>query len=345
MYHGSRKKFDIGFILLPQDEYTSNEVSKDLEELFESVRPDHCIPRKEAVYLSDNVDLIDASGGYTDIIYKVDVDDYEKSDLAWYTEAQTCLENGSLKLAKKCALKYWSGEDYYDNKKSCIEYRANSAIVNSIVEINVIENELEKVTLNNIDSDKSKLEKLIRNKVVLSNLNIEEFKWSIEQNLEYHTVRHKNNLTKDSDIELIFNDIMDSFVEEILKLENIEKNSIKLYRAIALNNINDLNLNLGIYWSFDKDNTSVFDDEGYVHKNKNRSKYKVFEFESEIELSDVDWETTFDLYLIQEFGEYEIRLNSNAKFKNIKFKEDKSLEFKELIIKDKKTNKSKKIKM
>lgn len=145
MYHGSRTYLPINFQIKPQNEYTSNKESSELENLFESTKPDHLLSRKDSVFLCDNPDLIDPAGGYTDVIYEVETDNCEKSDLAWYTEAQIYLEKGALELAKKCSEKYWSGEPFYDDNMSCYEYRSKSATVKSILELNVLIEELDEI--------------------------------------------------------------------------------------------------------------------------------------------------------------------------------------------------------
>ena len=52
-YHGSYHKFEEEYIS-PKNEYTSAESVKNIEELFESVRPKHCIPRIDCVFLVKN---------------------------------------------------------------------------------------------------------------------------------------------------------------------------------------------------------------------------------------------------------------------------------------------------
>jgi hypothetical protein len=87
-YHGSIDELPIGLMLKNQkDGYTSDEVVKDLESLFDKYKPKDKISRKEAVYLADNPDDIDNLGGYTDFIYEVNpLDEPEKSDLSWYSK-------------------------------------------------------------------------------------------------------------------------------------------------------------------------------------------------------------------------------------------------------------------
>lgn len=174
------------------------------------------------------------------------------------------------------------------------------------------------------------LRKIIKDSIIFEQLDLEDFEWNIEQNLEYHTARHNGNLTKDSDTALIFNTLINKFVEEVHKKTNIEDGKMSLYRAISLEKIEDLSPELGIYWSFDKNKTFVFDDEGYDHKENNKENYKRFEFNAEISLSDINWVETFDIYIIQEFGESEIRLNNSTKFYNVSCKESGEDEFKKI---------------
>ena len=174
------------------------------------------------------------------------------------------------------------------------------------------------------------LDKAIRDSVNYKDLNLQQFNWNVGENLEYHTARHDGNLTKESDKELIFNTLMNHFINRVYKINNIKDSKMLLHRAIELESIDTLNENLGIYWSFDKNNTFVFDDEDYNHGENNKKNYKRFEFSSEILLKDIDWDETFDLYLIQEFGESEIRLKKNATFNNTIYKEESEKEYRQL---------------
>lgn len=131
LYHGSIAELQIGCTLVPQaGGYTKSCNSQDLEELFESLRPDNKIPRSESVYMCNDVDLIDLAGGYTDFIYQVNpVGAIEESDLAWYTQAQIQLEDGDRDGAIESAKNYWSGELFVYDNASCIEYRCREATV------------------------------------------------------------------------------------------------------------------------------------------------------------------------------------------------------------------------
>jgi hypothetical protein len=96
LYHGSSKHFVEGTLLVAQpDGYVAqiNDGGSNLEQLFENRRPVNMTSRAQSVYMSADPDLIDASGGSIDAIYKVEpIGNAELSDLAWYTEAQLELE-------------------------------------------------------------------------------------------------------------------------------------------------------------------------------------------------------------------------------------------------------------
>ena len=140
-FHGTNLRLDVGFELKPQaDGYAkdSSEHISALEDFIELGRPHDKIPRRNAVYLSDDPDLIDAAGGLTDAIYEIKPIGFpEKSDLAWYTQTQFFLDEGNELDAAICAQNYWSGLEYVDENESCFEYRVIGAHISSVFEINV----------------------------------------------------------------------------------------------------------------------------------------------------------------------------------------------------------------
>lgn len=139
-YHGSLKKFEIGFTLKPRNEFTSNDSVKELEFFFESLKPKNCLSRSKSVFLTDDPNLIDNCGGYTDYIYTISAnkEEVEFSDLSWYTEAESYLEDGDFEKAKDCANKYWKGVVNPDSNFSCGEYRIKEAIIHSLFEDNSV---------------------------------------------------------------------------------------------------------------------------------------------------------------------------------------------------------------
>lgn len=136
LFHGSYKSFPIGFRLLPQnDGYTSYEEVQEIEQLFEQYRPEHKTPRKQSVFLTDDINNIDGAGGYTDYIYVVNPESTpEASDLAWYSEAgsiysdEQCVSDRLIEAIEN----YWNGTSYHTPSQSNFEYRCKSATILSI---------------------------------------------------------------------------------------------------------------------------------------------------------------------------------------------------------------------
>jgi hypothetical protein len=137
-FHGSAKFIKNNTILKPHVDSYVKQVDNDfLEKLMEKYRPEDKISRYDAVFMVDNIDLIDDAGGSTDFIYEVlPKGEIERSDLAWYTEVQAVDEEENEDLIKEYALNYWNGVKFYDEKSSVWEYRAKSAIVIDLIEEN-----------------------------------------------------------------------------------------------------------------------------------------------------------------------------------------------------------------
>lgn len=146
-YHGSRKLFQKGFLLAPQgDGYVSQDDVKDFEALVESRRPADKTPRSRSVFLVNDPDLIDAAGGYTDVIYQVKSKSTpEESDLAWYSDAFCELDTDQpdLDLVNNFVDRYWAGTPHSDESRRCPEFRVKWAEVLSVFEINADEGDLE----------------------------------------------------------------------------------------------------------------------------------------------------------------------------------------------------------
>ncbi len=141
-YHGTHFNFKNGFELIPQNVFSGSKEVSELENLFELYRPSDKIPRSKSVFISDNIDMIDNLGGYTDAIYEVIPDIVEQSDLAWYTEAELAIEDSNLNKAIDCIHNYWNGSPFYDSDYSCFEYRTNKATIINLIELNVDKKEL-----------------------------------------------------------------------------------------------------------------------------------------------------------------------------------------------------------
>lgn len=115
LYHGSKKEFPIGFILLPQsDGYIHAERDNDahtmLEDLLEKYRPKGCIPRTEAVFLVSDPEEIDYAGGYADFVYLVDPEGpITRCNLTWYSELYLLCEHETLSAQEAVQ----QGRDWY----------------------------------------------------------------------------------------------------------------------------------------------------------------------------------------------------------------------------------------
>lgn len=148
-YHGSRKLFERGAMLAPQaDGYANLEENSEFEALVESRRPEGKSARGQSVFLVTDVDLIDASGGYNDAVYRVKPMSLpEESDLAWYTEAfcEFDAEDEHIERAIEFIDNYWSGKPFADPERRCPEFRCRGAEVVKLHELNVDRGDLERV--------------------------------------------------------------------------------------------------------------------------------------------------------------------------------------------------------
>lgn len=122
-YHGSRKKFPVGFVLLPQSEgYVNGEGAGQedfereahfrCEDIIERYRPVAAPKRSQSVYLVSDPEEIDYAGGYDDYIYTVEPHNTPwKANLHWYSTLYgECFddEEPEAALAEKLALSYWN---------------------------------------------------------------------------------------------------------------------------------------------------------------------------------------------------------------------------------------------
>jgi len=133
LYHGSRQKFPIGFILQPQAEgYVHEEL--ETEQIIEQYRPSNKISRFDSVFLVDDPSNIDYAGGYDDYIYVVEpIGQVDKSNLSWYTDVSVYLD-ASHEEQKEWSLNYWNGIPYEKRANSLWEYRTKAAEIIDIID-------------------------------------------------------------------------------------------------------------------------------------------------------------------------------------------------------------------
>ena len=142
-----------------------------------------------------------------------------------------------------------------------------------------------------------------------------------KQNIQYHSLYSKlKNLNFFDDDEKVTSILVKGFINDVKAKSELVNGKIRLYRALAIKNIEKLNVEkLGIYWSVNEDKTGVFDDEGYEHKEKPNYE-SVFIIRAEFNTKDIDWQNSFNLYVMNDWMEGEIRVVDGSEAYNLKIK-------------------------
>jgi hypothetical protein len=120
-----------------------------------------------------------------------------------------------------------------------------------------------------------------------------DFDYHEKYNLSIHS-----HYKEGADIEYYLNKF-----DSILNHFFIEGGQITLYRALMLNSSSDLKKPYGIFWAYNEKNAQVIDDEGYEGKRGDRE----FILKGTFDIRQIDWTSTFDLFLMNSFMEGEIR--------------------------------------
>jgi hypothetical protein len=138
LYHGSRRRFPKGFVLLPQSKgYVSWDEVRVHEQFIERYRPRDCLSRGQSVFMVADPRLAETAGGYEDYVYEVrPVGKVERNDLNWY-EVLNVLDNYSIEEQEQidlndpewiaAAKNYWKGVPHPG--RSMWEYRSPSAVI------------------------------------------------------------------------------------------------------------------------------------------------------------------------------------------------------------------------
>ena len=129
-FHGSRNGNLVGLRISPNPKGYAALADRVLEALFERRRPSGCLPRAGAVFMVADPDEVDAAGGCTDFIYRVEpICPPEAHDVAWYSEAAVRLSDGDPPGAEACADAYWDGRRFPVRSARLVEYLASGATV------------------------------------------------------------------------------------------------------------------------------------------------------------------------------------------------------------------------
>ncbi len=141
-YHYTGVEFETGDELTPQpDGYCHWEENAHIEDLLEQHRPTHCIPRKEAVFVTNvrcDGECYGAASNDFELSIKPCHDILEqRSDICWlsqmeqgYGSIDEMLEDFSEEELASLARGYWSGLPFGKTPK--FEYRTRSSIVISV---------------------------------------------------------------------------------------------------------------------------------------------------------------------------------------------------------------------
>lgn len=145
LFHGTRKQFEVGDTLTPQEEGYAHGSHHDpierkahqfCEAVLERYRPRDATPRKEAVYMCDKPDDIDRAGGYEDHIYIVEPEGpVTRCNLYWYgTLEGFCMgfddpNDADEQDLRTMAKGYWGclPNDLDEPHRDLIEYLARAA--------------------------------------------------------------------------------------------------------------------------------------------------------------------------------------------------------------------------
>lgn len=139
-----------------------------------------------------------------------------------------------------------------------------------------------------------------------------DFDYHVKYNLQAHSGYSDG---EDSEDESTIHDLLDRF-DKILKRFFLKNNEMVLYRMVMLDNPESLKKPYGIYWAYKEQYAQVIDDEGYEGERGNTP----YILKATFDIKDINWTETFNLYLMNEFMEGEIRTFENSEPKNIEIK-------------------------
>lgn len=124
------------------------------------------------------------------------------------------------------------------------------------------------------------------------------FDYHKKENLQYHS-KYKRGESIDY--------YKKHFIDEVKKYR-VEDNKIILYRVVTTKKEKDIKKPFGIYWAFKKEDSQVIDWENI----KDTDDLKLFRITALFDFNDINWKDSFDLYLMNDFMESEIRVKDGA---------------------------------
>jgi hypothetical protein len=132
LFHGSGVHLDSGTVLRPRGEaYEADWAASDFYGPLERWRPAGCRPHREAVFMVEDIDDLDAAGAVTDFCAEVEPSgEVSRHDMEWGSRISCLLSEGASPEddeVRDCALRYWAGEAHPDGPMW--EYLAEAATV------------------------------------------------------------------------------------------------------------------------------------------------------------------------------------------------------------------------
>ena len=141
--------------------------------------------------------------------------------------------------------------------------------------------------------------------VITENINVSDIDYN-EEHFDFHkkhNLQHHSKYGDDKNLD----DFKSDFINEVKKYI-VEDNKILLYRVIATNDESQIRKPFGIHWAFKKEDSRVINWEE-IDEPENLNIYRITAL---FDLKDVDWKNSFDLYLMNDFMESEIRVKRDA---------------------------------
>ena len=138
----------------------------------------------------------------------------------------------------------------------------------------------------------------------ISNIDLVDYEYNIQYHSLYEELKKINNELGNWDSPKFTNEIdkliKNRFFKEIKKRIILVDGKIRLFRALTLRNINDLKTDsLGIYWAYNYDFASVYDDEDYQHTELNKGNYEEYVIQADYNIQDIDWQSTLNIYILK----------------------------------------------
>lgn len=136
-YHGSFNKLSVGTVMNGRrEDYEKDWGDNPWYQILHTHKPAGMLHHKNAVFMTDNVDDLDATGSPTDWIFTLKaLGPVEKHDMNWISEIEALLSDGKKQDDEeiiRAAINYWNGTPHHN--ESVWEYLTPSAKIVKVEE-------------------------------------------------------------------------------------------------------------------------------------------------------------------------------------------------------------------